>query len=167
MNWLSKLFGISERRRARRQSSPPLLAFYWNGELPEPHAVPDISRTGMFVKTNDRWSESSMLRVTLQMQSEDPEKSGETITVQCKVVRTEEDGVGMALMLAEDGKSKDAAVAGSMATRKQLKTFLEHLSSAAEELPLSQPPHLPFPEPAQTTEEPTPQTTQQEPKVEQ
>ncbi|MGC8549074.1 MAG: PilZ domain-containing protein [Acidobacteriaceae bacterium] len=164
---MSKLFGTSERRRARRQISPPLLAFYWNGGLPEPHVVPDISRTGMFVKTNDRWSESSLLRVTLQMQSEDPQKSGETITVQCKVVRAEEDGVGMALMLAEDKKSKEEAAAGSMATRKQLKTFLEHLSAAAEELPQSQTPDLPFLEPAQTKEEPTPQTTQQQPKADQ
>ncbi len=166
MNWLSKLFSPGERRRASRQSSPPLLAFYWNGELPEPHAVPDISRTGMFVKTNDRWSESSMLRVTLQVQSEDPEKDGENITVQCKVVRTEEEGVGMALILAEDRKSNHAA-AGSMATRKQLKTFLDHLSAAAEGQSLPQTPYLPFTEPADTIAKPSPQTAEQEPRSEQ
>jgi hypothetical protein len=151
MSWLSKLFAPPDRRKASRHPSPPLLAFYWDGESPKPHAVPDISRNGIFVKTEDRWTASSILRVTLQTQSEDPQKSGETITVQCRVVRAEEDGVGMAILLAEENRSGSPAALGSPATRRQFKKFIEHLAAEMTEKPLPDPPHLPFPEPVQMT----------------
>jgi hypothetical protein len=145
--------------------SPPLLAFYWDGELPRPHAVPDISRTGMFLKTEDRWTSNSMLRVTLQMQTEDPEKPGETITVQCQVVRTGEDGVGMNIVLVEDGKSHPSPTVGSLATRKQLKKFIEHLTSRVNQSPVPESGRLLFSQAEQSTaaDGPDHQATSQDP----
>jgi len=137
MSWLSKLFTPSERRRSRRRPSPPVLAFYWDGEVPQPHAVPDISDSGLFLKTEDRWTASSLLRVTLQAHSEDPQNPGEAITVQCRVVRTGDDGAGMAIMLAEDKKSDSEQAVGSLATRRQFRTFLEHITKRSADKPLA------------------------------
>jgi hypothetical protein len=129
-----------------------VLAFYWDGGMPTPHSVPDISPTGIYVKTDDRWTPSSLIRVTLQMQSEDPEKADESITVQCRVVRTGEDGVGMAIVLAEEDQSEFPGALGSLATRRQLNKFLEHLLAEMPQQPPDDSPYLPFPDLEQTAE---------------
>lgn len=152
MNWLARLFSARERRRSKRHFSPPLMAFYWDGGIPVPHNVPDISKTGLFVKTADRWFPRTLLRVTLQKQSTDPERSDETITVQCRVVRTGEDGVGMAFMLAEDARDELGASVGALATRKELNQFFEHLVSDVTGVPFADHPFLPFPELAQAND---------------
>lgn len=144
MKWLSKFFSARERRRSERHASPPLMAFYWDGGIPVPHAVPDISHSGLFVRTADRWFPRTLLRVTLQTQSKDPEHADETITVQCRVVRTGEDGVGMAFMLAEDMGEGQSSDVGSLATRSDLNKFFEHLVS--EDSPAFEHPYLPFPD---------------------
>ncbi len=151
MNWLAKLFAARDRRRARRHFSLPLIAFYWDGALSTPHAVPDISHRGLFVRTQDRWLPRTLVRVTLRKSSERPDKSEETLTVQCRVVRAGEDGVGMAIMLAEEEKSDFPATLESLATRKQLNEFFERLLADPKETPLPEPPYLPFPELAPIT----------------
>lgn len=145
MNWLSKLFS-RDQRRSRRLPSPPILAFYWDGGVSHPHVVPDISHTGIFLRTADRWFPRTMVRVTLQRKTDNPQQSEETITVQCRVVRSAEDGVGMAIMLAEEDKTEYPASLGSLASRKQLNKFLEQVREAAEKINPAESPYLPFPD---------------------
>lgn len=151
MKWLSKLFGPRDRRRSRRHSSPPLMAFYWDGGSSTPHPVPDLSHTGFFIKTADRWFPRTLVRVTLQRRAEDPEVSTDSITVQCRVVRTGDDGVGMAIMLAEEDQSEFPATLGSLATRRQLNEFFERVLTDATEPPIPEHPYLPFPDLEQIT----------------
>lgn len=139
MNWLSKLFADPDKRRARRHSSLPVIAIYWDGGLYTPHTVPDISQNGFFVHTEDRWSPRTLIRVTLRKESEDSEKSAESIMLQCRVARIEENGVGLAIMLAEEDKSAFPALLGSMATRGQLNKFLERLHVEATETLIPEP----------------------------
>ena len=155
MNWLSKLSALFDKRRSRRLLSPPLMAFYWDGGNATPHPVPDISHGGVFVKTPDRWSPRTLIRITLQRKSEDPQESDESITVQCRVVRAGEDGVGMAIMLAENNKREHSEGVGSLATRKQLNAFLEHLREDANGTPGPETPYLPFPRLTPLTDPPT------------
>lgn len=166
MSWLSKLFAARDRRRAQRHLSPPIMAFYWDGGVSSPHEVPDISNTGIYVKTEDRWTPSTLLRVTLQRTSEETQESEETLMVQCRVVRTGTDGVGMAIMLAEEDQSDFPAALETMATRRQLTKFLERLLAEATGNPIPEAPYLPFPEAEQA---PGPanssnQTVEQDPK---
>ncbi len=149
MKWLSRIFNLRDRRRDTRTLSPPLMAFYWDGGIPVPHAVPDISRTGLFLKTPDRWHPRTLLRVTLQRRTQDPLEPEETITVQCRVVRTSHDGVGMAFMLAEGYRDGGPSRVGRLASRKDLHRFFEKLaldfngdSQAVDH------PFLPFPDAA-------------------
>lgn len=144
MNWLSKLLG-REKRRFRRHLAPPLTAFYWDGGHSTPRVVPDISQNGIFIRTEDRWFPRTLMRVTLQRKSNDPKKSEESITLQCRVVRAGEDGVGMAIMFADEDKSPFPVRLGSTATRKQLGKFIERLLAEERESPIPATPHLPFP----------------------
>lgn len=145
MSWLSKLFSAPDKRGAPRLFSPPLIAVYWDGGLSAPHVVPDISPTGVFVRTPDRWSPRTLIRITLRRRPEDRDGAGETITVQCRVVRAAEDGVGMAIMLAEEDKTDYPVALGSLATRKQLNAFLERVRADATGTPIPETPFLPFP----------------------
>ncbi|MGC8548233.1 MAG: PilZ domain-containing protein [Acidobacteriaceae bacterium] len=128
MKWLSRIFNLRDRRRDERRLSPPLMAFYWDGGIPVPHAVPDISRTGLFLKTPDRWHPRTLLRVTLQRRTQDPLEPEETITVQCRVVRAGHDGVGMAFMLADGYRDGSPTSVGRLASRKDLHRFFERLA---------------------------------------
>lgn len=128
------------------------MAFYWDGGVSHPHVVPDISHSGIFVRTVDRWFPRTLVRVTLQRKSDNPQESEETLTVQCRVVRSAEDGVGMAIMLADEDKTRYSDGVGSLATRKQLNKFLEQVREAAEKLPPPESPYLPFPELAPLSE---------------
>lgn len=145
MNWLSKLLG-REKRRSKRHLAPPLMAFYWDGGVSGPHSVPDISRDGVFVSTGDQWFPNTMIRLTLQRNSEDPQKSEESITVQGRVIRAAEDGVGMAIMFARKGHSGSSTSAGCLATRKQLKEFIEHLVEDSKENSIANASNPPFSE---------------------
>lgn len=146
MKWLARLFSARDRRRAARYASPPLMAFYWDGGIPIPHSVPDISKTGLFVKTADRWHPRTLLRVTLQKRADDPVETDETITLQCRVVRTGDDGVGMAFMVADGVYANGHPGVGRLATRKDLNHFLSGLASEADGYPSIDHPYLPFPE---------------------
>lgn len=146
MKWLSKIFSARDRRRAARHAAPPLMAFYWDGGIPIPHAVPDISRTGLFVRTADRWHPRTLLRVTLQKKSTDPLQSDETITLQCRVVRTGEEGVGLAFMVAEGFNGDGQQAVGRLATRKELNRFFKSLAADSNGYSAAENPFLPFPE---------------------
>ncbi len=66
-SWLKNLFSSSsDRRNATRHLSPQLIAFYWNGGAPVAHAFRDISRTGLFLLTDDNWYPGTIVRLTLQ-----------------------------------------------------------------------------------------------------
>lgn len=146
MKWLSRIFNLRDRRRDARKLAPPLIAFYWDGGIPIPHAVPDISRTGLFLKTPDRWHPRTLLRVTLQRSTQDPMEPEETITLQCRVVRTGEEGVGMAFMLAEGHRDGANGSSGRLASRKDLNHFFRRLTSDFEDTRNVDHPYLPFPD---------------------
>jgi hypothetical protein len=44
-NWLEELMSL-QQRRAPRHIEPRLVAFYWDGAVPEPHYLQDVSSTG-------------------------------------------------------------------------------------------------------------------------
>ncbi len=56
----------SDRRRAHRRYVPGMVAHYFTGGAPKPYDVADISMTGFYVLTEDRWTPDTMVRMTLQ-----------------------------------------------------------------------------------------------------
>ncbi|HVJ07454.1 MAG TPA: PilZ domain-containing protein [Acidisarcina sp.] len=119
-NWFQKLL-TPDRRRAERHQSPQLVAFYWNGTPPLGHDVRDISSTGLYLKTEDRWYPGTLVTMTLQQTGTPVVGSEQAIAVDAKVVRFGEDGVGLAFVVAEKPTMPNKT------DKKTLGKFLQHL----------------------------------------
>jgi Flp pilus assembly protein TadG len=101
---------------------------YWDGAAPVPHRIRDISSSGLYLLTEQRWYPGTMVRMSLQSGSvaeTDPDRS---ITVNAKVVRSGTDGVGLALVLPEShaGRRKKNVVSEG-ADRRSFLRFLQSL----------------------------------------
>jgi hypothetical protein len=89
----------SEQRRAVRLPMPGLVAYFFTGGSPRPHPIKDISVTGFYMQTDERWMPGTIVRVTLQMVESSGEGRRETITVHSRVVRWGPDGGGFEFVL--------------------------------------------------------------------
>lgn len=87
------------RRKAERRALSGLVAYYWEGGVSVGHEVREISSTGMYLLTDQRWYPGTMMMMTLQRTGGaegDPECS---IAVRAKVIRLGADGVALAFAL--------------------------------------------------------------------
>jgi hypothetical protein len=109
MKWFARL-SFKSRRSAERHRAPQLEAYYWNGANAVPHSVRDISTTGAYIVTEERWHPGTVLTVTLQSTDEYIEaRPSRSITVRSKVVRWGVDGVGFAFVFPGKGSALDGA----------------------------------------------------------
>lgn len=90
----------SDRRRALRRYVPGMVAHYFTGGAPQPHDVADISMSGMYLLTDDRWVPDTMIRMTLQKPCAKGERK-QSITVLSRVVRRGSDGVAIEFVMEE------------------------------------------------------------------
>ncbi len=90
----------SDRRRAHRRYVPGMVAHYYTGGAPTPHEIADISMTGFYLLTEDRWMPDTMIQMTLQKPCA---KGGrkQSITVLSKIVRRGSDGVAAQFVMPE------------------------------------------------------------------
>ena len=124
MKWLDVIHD-SERRLTPRQPRPPILAYYWDGSTPRTHQVRDISHSGVFVITPERWYIGTLIKLTLVLDrgmplaplSETPDS--EAMFLYAKAVRHGDEGVGLEFVIPH------------AAERAKLKAFL----GRAAELP--------------------------------
>jgi hypothetical protein len=124
-SWWKGMFSKNrDRRRAGRMRAPKLVAYYWTGGKPEKHEVRDISPTGIYVVTDERWYLGTIVKMTLQIIDDVEGYSTKHIAVESKAVRWGEDGVGMTFVLMDS--SDNAANLGPLpeADRKSLAIFL-------------------------------------------
>jgi PilZ domain-containing protein len=89
----------SEQRRAVRLPMPGLVAYFFTGGSPRPHPIKDISVTGFYMHTEERWLPGTIVRVTLQMVGPSGEGGRDSITVHSRVVRWGPDGGGFEFVL--------------------------------------------------------------------
>jgi hypothetical protein len=134
-NWLQRLLSPdpADPRRAPRLRLSWVEAYFFTGGRPEPHKIRDISATGVYVVTDDRWYLGTVVRITLVDQRWPT--ADRSFTVHAKVVRWGEDGAGLAFVLNEEngalrGKANPTeVVAGVDRTRAQ--QFLERVRERA------------------------------------
>jgi hypothetical protein len=88
-----------EERRALRLPLPGLVAYFFTGGSPRPHEVKDISVTGFYMHTNERWLPGTIIRITLQIMGSTGENPRDTITVHSRVVRWGMDGEGFEFVM--------------------------------------------------------------------
>jgi hypothetical protein len=129
--WLSKLISPDPKdaRKAAREALPGLNAFFFTGGAPQAHGVRDISPTGLYVFTSERWYPGTMVRMTLTDSSEGSRER--SITLNTTVMRCGEDGVGLKFVLNK-GKRQQEPVDGISfgADQAQILEFLKSVKSA-------------------------------------
>ncbi|WP_348264283.1 hypothetical protein P8935_07050 [Telmatobacter sp. DSM 110680] len=90
----------SDRRRAHRRYVPGMVAHYYTGGAPKPHDIADISMTGFYLLTEDRWMPDTMIQMTLQKPCAKGERK-QSITVLSRIVRRGSDGVAAQFVMPE------------------------------------------------------------------
>jgi PilZ domain-containing protein len=129
-NWFEELM-FQHQRRAPRYIEPRLVAFYWDGAAPEPRYIRDVSSTGFYLLTEQRWYPGTLITMTLQRTEKTDDGSKSSIAVQAKVIRSGDDGVALAFVLprAKDARSVISIIADGvgLADKKTLELFLRPL----------------------------------------
>jgi hypothetical protein len=129
-NWFEELM-FQHQRRAPRYIEPRLVAFYWDGAAPEPRYIRDVSSTGCYLLTEQRWYPGTLITMTLQRTERTDDGSKSSIAVQAKVIRPGDDGVALAFVLprAKDARSVISIIADGvgLADKKTLELFLRPL----------------------------------------
>jgi hypothetical protein len=124
-NWFKRL-SVSEHRRAQRTKSPLLVAYYWDGAAPMSRTIQNISSTGFYLVTKERWLPGTMVTMTLQRtdMAHENSRTEPHISVLSKVVRLDEYGVGFDFipLEAHPGDLKSRPVG-----KKALTRFLDQL----------------------------------------
>jgi hypothetical protein len=87
----------TERRRAERRVSPSLAAYDWKGSTPRLNGIRDISATGAFLTTQQRWEPGELIALTLQRTG--PPQKENSFPVQGRAIRWDESGVAVAFVL--------------------------------------------------------------------
>jgi len=126
-SWLERWWS-PDPRKAPREVSPGLAAYYWNGSIPQAHGIRDISTSGLYVVTEERWYPGTLVLMTLQRTDCGEEVEERSISVQSRAVRWGNDGVGLKFVMpdAQDIKrGHDLLKHG--ADKKTLERFLTRL----------------------------------------
>jgi len=115
-----------QRRRGLRNQYPKLVAYYWTGASPKAFRIGDISPTGFYLITEDRWVLGTQILMTLQREEGDAEDHNNSITVPSKVIRCGADGVGFEFISSAAVDPGSAQVVPSNRhSRERLTHFLQ------------------------------------------
>ncbi len=117
-----------EPRRAPRLRVPALTAYYWDGARPSPHGIRDISQSGMYIYTGERWYPGTLVLMRLQREDCSAGSPERSVAVLSRVMREGEDGVGLEFVFANPGdpEEKPPPLAGG-AEKGEFDWFLAHL----------------------------------------
>lgn len=122
--WWESLFS-KDRRKTNRVHDPKLAVYYWMDARPEQHEVRDISPTGIYVVTDERWYPGTTIKMTLQRTDGHEETLERHIVVESKAVRWGDDGVGLTFVLPDkSGTPKGTQSILDIADKKTLQKFL-------------------------------------------
>lgn len=132
--WLERLFSPepkepADSRRAPRKLAPGLYAYFWTGATPEPHPIRDVSLSGLYVVTEERWYPGTLVRLTLTRKERGLFGAEHSISVQARAVRWGNDGVGLQFAAGELGPGHMPG--GEGADRGQLDEFLSFLHAGS------------------------------------
>lgn len=114
-----------DRRRGNRRHGPGLAAFFTNGGAPLSYEVGDVSVTGFYMLTPERWMPGTMLRLILQRNGTNGMHAGDYISVWWKVVRSDLAGVGGEFVLSNpETHARYGNLPGGVVHRIDIEHFL-------------------------------------------
>jgi hypothetical protein len=103
-SWFEKAFPAEptiKQARAERREVPGLEAIHWTGSCPGLDIVRNISSTGMYLVTRERWQEGEINPIRLVYPELSDDSPDRQVTIQTKAVRRGEDGMGLSFILPE------------------------------------------------------------------
>jgi Flp pilus assembly protein TadG len=102
IDWLSGAPSApSESRRAARIFEPKVVVYYWDGSVPAGHQLRDVSPTGAYLFTSERWYPGTIIRLLLQEEHAPADTPSTTsagpasASIPARVVRHGSDGVAV------------------------------------------------------------------------
>lgn len=133
--WFLKWFDPPDpRRRNARVPAPPLAAYHWTMDVPQGLKIADISPGGMYLVTEERWTEGVIVSLTLQRTDMEKGAPDSWIAVDFVVTRWGQDGIGGEFIPRRPGLTD--AVAGrasNCADKKTLERFVSQLATPAHQ----------------------------------
>ncbi|HEU4982153.1 MAG TPA: PilZ domain-containing protein [Acidobacteriaceae bacterium] len=128
-DWLKSLL-LPDQRKASRKKMPPLVAYFWDGGRPVAHNVRDISSSGFYLTTEERWLLGTLVMITLQRTKAEADRPDCSLIVMAKVVHHGGDGVGFTFLPVDSATPGQRPRPGSHAAdRKTLEKFLQRLAA--------------------------------------
>lgn len=128
IRFLRWLFPDVNQRRAKRYPTPGVVAYYWTGGAPYSYHVGDISATGLFLLTKERWAPGTLIQMTIQRQDGRINNSESSICVLSEVVRWGENGAGFNFILSDYDNVLDYGILpGEAIDRKSVERFLNKI----------------------------------------
>jgi hypothetical protein len=82
-----------------------LVAHFFTGGNPQAHEIRDVSSTGLYVVTTERWYIGTVIRMTLSKPDIGQHPSERSITINARSVRWGNDGVGLEFVVEANRKS--------------------------------------------------------------
>jgi hypothetical protein len=120
----------ADPRRTNRKPVPGLVAHFFTGGAPHAHEVRDVSATGLYVVTTERWYPGTVIRMTITKPDLALSPSDRSVTIHARAVRWGNDGVGLEFVVSPPSKGKrtqDSAL--DPIDGEQLDRFLKRLGA--------------------------------------
>ena len=119
----------SQKRRAPRTLEPYLLVYYWDGSVPEARKIRDISHSGAYILTPERWYVGTIIRLILQgykttSTPDDGIVASRSTSIPCRVVRHGADGIGVEFIF--DAPEEQKALEDFLTTIPKIETGKIH-----------------------------------------
>lgn len=104
----------NERRRAQRLTEPSFVVYYWDGSAPEGRKIRDISSSGAYIITSERWYVGTIVRLILQGYKTVPQPDGGIVpsrstSIPARVARHGPDGLGVEFIFTNPEEKKSLA----------------------------------------------------------
>ncbi len=96
----------ADPRRTTRKPVPGLVAHFFTGGAPHAHEIRDVSATGLYVVTTERWYPGTVIRMTITKPDLGLSPSERSITIHARSVRWGNDGVGLEFVVSPPSKGK-------------------------------------------------------------
>jgi len=127
--WLQKLLSPDppEPRKNVRTSVPGLTAYFFTGATPVAHTIRDISSTGLFVVTEERWYPGTLVQMTLKKTEGGVPRTEYSISLTVKALRWGNDGVGVQFILRDPHHPTYDSIHAQGATRAEMDQFLARI----------------------------------------
>jgi hypothetical protein len=101
LNALNQMF-VNHPFRPERRPVPEFFVYFPDGDAPKSAAIKNISSTGVYLLTDERWLPGTHVHLTLQRKGPFEKDARHRVTLKSRVVRWGDDGVGLAFTLPAD-----------------------------------------------------------------